>query len=361
MRRRTLLNNAEISTPLPPFPDGSNAEVGDVVVADKFTQQLYIISYSEYESGQYMDSSIYKDIGIVVIPASHGVLKNGDGTKNHCGIISMVPMSSTTSLSGEQSTTASGLCYGFNSSDITGQTDGLGRYDSITNGLTNYTVGNCVSPTDPTGLTTPTSNPGLPTQTAYGGNANWKSYASSNGYAPSPFLSATYNTGKFNSAYSSTENSNYNAFSDFGGIINTKILTDLSTKYTWKNSNIISNIGNYSHSPAACACANYRTIGTKAFVNCTTEELYEGVGFWYFPAAGEFAYILPNLMNIYHYGQDLHSTLTGKDFLLDTTGGGYNTSTEYSGRYNRRIGTGDGNLYYNSKTYDGFIWAFMQL
>lgn len=64
------------------------------------------------------------------------MLKDGSGTKNQCGVMSIVPMNySTPEIGG---TNEQGMYWGGYNTDITGKSDGLGRYDSITDGLLNY-------------------------------------------------------------------------------------------------------------------------------------------------------------------------------------------------------------------------------
>lgn len=91
-------------------------------------------------------------------------------------------------------------------------------------------------------------------------------------------------SGGYNEAYGTTEfdteEPNLNALADFKGIINTKIITNLATGQSdWKTSDAIINSGETGYYPAACCCARFKTTGTKAFVDCTNEELREGTGF----------------------------------------------------------------------------------
>jgi hypothetical protein len=107
---------------------------------------------------------------------------------------------------------------------------------------------------------------------------------------------------------------------DFGGIANTKIITDLATAQSnWKTDSTITNNSGAGYYPAACCCARYKTVGTKS-------------GEWYLPAAGELGYIVPRLY-------DINATISA---------------------LNTKYGAGVGvqlyalNLYWSSSEYDNF-------
>lgn len=57
------------------------------------------------------------------------MLKDGNGTVNQCGVMSIVPMNYNTPEKG--GTSEQNIYWGYNSLDISGKSDGLGRYDSI--------------------------------------------------------------------------------------------------------------------------------------------------------------------------------------------------------------------------------------
>ena len=66
----------------------------------------------------------------------------------------------------------------------------------------------------------------------------------------------------------------------------------------WRTANSIVDDNDQGYYPAACCCARYHTDGTKAFVDCTTQELYNGTGFWYLPSAGEWGYVAARFADI---------------------------------------------------------------
>lgn len=123
-----------------------------------------------------------------------------------------------------------------------------------------------------------------------------------------------------------------NAFNSFQGIVYTKILTDLTTQNDGSSWKTASNVATARYT-YACCCARYKTNGTKAFVDCTAEELKQGTGFWYFPAAGEVAYLIVRQKLI----NDTISKLKSKYGIgKEARGGAVITSTNY-GQYTRGI------------------------
>ena len=311
MRERTLLYRGGGGT-VEVIEDPSLAPPLSVVFANKSDNTLLIVEKDKWSTAA-LPPSKFEPIGIVVIPGEHGVLKDGTGTVNQCGVMSLVDMDYNTPEVGKITNYETyweppywgSLWYtnsnavGIDGVDISYQSDRLGRYDSVTNGLFNYTGFNTVS------------SGGTLYETAQGTNKYWgilpsdifdtvpnpfdigtSYYAKSTNSSPSPYK----NDGSFNPAYSQTTEpcTTGNALSDFKGIVNTKIITDLATYQSgWRTASTIQNGVERGKYPAACCCARFKTTGTKAFVDCTTEELRNGTGFWYFPAAGELGYIMP--------------------------------------------------------------------
>lgn len=331
----------------------SNAQTCDVVFANASTGELSIIRGEE----NWPSKDEYEPIGIVVIPGEHGVLKDGTGEVNQCGVMSIVGMKASNPTSGGSDET---IGWGQYNTDISGQTDGLGRYDSTSNGLTNYNSCVSVSSSDQTTPTGSTAYPYVPRQGLVGGNATW----SNSSYAPSPYADkTTMNSGGFNSAYSNTSRTSANCLSDFSGIVNTKILTDKATGQSdWRTGITITNTSSSTgstYASAACTCARYKTTGTKAFVNCTNEELKNGTGFLYLPAMGELCYIMPRLYDI----NDTISKLSiayGIGVKLDT-GHSYWSSSEYSERYACCMSTNNGTVGSNTKLINCYVRAFLRL
>ena len=350
MRRRTLLESKPGGG-----PDGSTATPLSVVLAKKSDSSLIIVDGNSWSSSAY-PSSAYTPVGIVVIPGEHGVLKSGDGKTNQCGVMSIVPMSYSSPETGATSETS--MYWGYNSLDISSKSDSLGRYDSISYGLRNYnnviTTSNNTSNTG-TALSSSTYAH-IPRQAAENGTPT----RSSSPYAPSPYAGSDYKSGAYNTSYGTTSydsGSNYNALADFGGIVNTKIITDLST--SWKTGSISNSYNTSGVYPAAQTCARYHTTGTKAFKDCTTDELKNGTGFWYLPAAGELGYIVPRLY-------DINATITklngayGVGVLLGTNNL-YWSSSEYSDNGAYGVYTGSGGVNYGYKYNSRYVRAFLRL
>jgi hypothetical protein len=246
-------------------------------------------------------STGYTPIGIVVIPGEHDVYGNGT-----CGVMSLKPMSYSDPDNGATSET--GMFWG-----------GFGTDISV---LTNYTkvitTSSNTTNTESGGLSSD-SYAFIPKQNAVDGTPT----RDKSPYAPSPYVGSDYKSGGPNALYSTTASdsgSNRNMLADFGGIANTKIITDLATAQSnWKTDSTITNNSGAGYYPAACCCARYKTVGTKS-------------GEWYLPAAGELGYIVPRLY-------DINATISA---------------------LNTKYGAGVGvqlyalNLYWSSSEYDNF-------
>ena len=253
------------------------------------------------------------------------------------------------------------MYWGGYGTDISGKSDGLGRGNSITNGLLNYQKV----------ITTPdaTSKEGtalsssyyayIPRQAAIGGTPT----RNNSPYAPSPYNGDDYMSGGYNSSYGTTAydagETSLNALADFKGIVNTKIITDLATSELWKTLPSITNNSGEGYYPAACCCARYHTIGTKAFKDCTATELKKGTGFWYLPACGELGYIIPRLFDINNTISQLN-TAYGVGVQLGT-GNYFWSSSEYNNNYARYVGSSNGRVSYYIKDDNYRVRAFLRL
>lgn len=294
--RRRLLESVKDVTDLHSIKP-SEAEACDVVFANKETEELIIAR--EWDENIFPPDK-YEPIGIVVIPGSHGVLKDGSGTRNQCGVISLRAMNpdfpEDGKIGGQQ------VCYwGKNNTNIANKSDGLYRYDSTTIGLKNYAYAAADTEPSNTAKKLVTFSGGwLPEETSSNSSAIYRqSTTFITNYFPSPYLGEDLKSGGYNENYGTTKfdtSSKFNALADFGGIVNTKIITDLATaQKDWRTADtIISDEVNNStkyYYPTACCCARYKTLGTKAFVDCTLGELNKGEKFWYLPAIGELGYL----------------------------------------------------------------------
>lgn len=338
------------------------AQCCDVVLVNKTTLKKVITRDIDNIAENFPPEN-WEPIGVVVIPGEHGVLKDGTGTKNQCGVMSLVPMSCETPEIG--ATSEIGICWGYGSLDIIDKSDELGRYDSITNGLLNYNKR--AYDTSASNKSTQLSSDNnvsayIPMQGSIGGKPSWGSYASSAGYVPSPYANDDLKSGDYNSFYGTTEfdtASGFNALADFRGIVNTKIITDLATAEDWRNLESITNSKEEGYYPAACCCARFKTIGTKAFKDYEIEELKNGTGFWYLPACGESGYILPRIFDINDTISKLKSTY-GVGVKLGGDGK-YWTSSEHSSLSGLYMSTSTGYISQQSKGNKNFVRAFMRL
>lgn len=346
----------------------SEANVCDVVFANKNTNKVIIIKKDRWDT-TLLPPNVWVPIAVVVIPGPQGAIKDGTNTRKQCGAMSLKIMSATTP---EEGTTAwEALYFGMGSMEVKNKYDGLGRYDSYTGngGLIGFkhvatTTDNTLN--DVNGYSESWESY-IPRQDAINGDALRK-FAP---YAPSPYKGAGFNTGDFNPAYSLTSGvisiPDNNALSDFRGIINTYILTEISSTLTdWKTSTSIVNNA-VSCYIAACATARFHTPGTKAFKDCSKEELKKGSGFWYFPACGEFGYLPPRFYDINDtlrkliaaYGSNVGRILSETSSYWTSTSYGYESSNDAA--YSWKIGLEWGNtlrVIHNDRTE---IHAFIRL
>lgn len=279
-------------------PMGSAALANDIVMCKLNTNELEIVKNSEWSLAKYPKDT-WQPIGVVVVPGTHGVLKDGTGTVNQCGVMSIVGMNDKDPDNGGGNRS---IYFGASIIDSSGSGDGLGRYDSLSNGPESHEYIIVVVGSTP--LLYKSSNAYLPLQSSVGNVPKYLSDSIYYGHAPSPYSGSDLMSGGYNSIYGSTAYdtaSNKNTLADFRGIVNTKILTDRSTGVDWRS---LSSFYDYAYAsqanvyPAACCCARYKTVGTKAFKDCSNAELKNGTGFWYLPSAGELSYILPKFSDI---------------------------------------------------------------
>ena len=319
--------------------DGAHAEALDIVLESKENNDVIIVKRKAWYKSRYPKEK-WDVVGIVVIPGSHGVIKDGNGTVNQCGVMGTMQLDHRSP--GKRNSLSSDIYFGGYGVDISGQSDGLGRYDSVTDGLKNY---NCVAgSTDyirdhpSTGLQSLLKGgyKMIPRQEIYTAEYFHSGYIN-DWYIRSPYAGDRYNTGPYNENYGTTKfdtDSDFNCLSDFSGIVNTKILTDLATgQEDWRTASAITNNSGATYYPAACCAARYKTRNTKAFVDCTTEELKQGSGFWYLPAAGEFGYIPPKLADIHDLMEKLDDAYGSYSVSGYIDIDGFLTSTQINGEY----------------------------
>ena len=248
----------------------------------------------------------YTPIGVEVVPAEHNVYGTGQA-----GIMSLAEMSYNTPDTG--SATSQNMCWGG-----TGDVADLINYRQY-----NY-IGNGSSPILDNNNILLTWNGSFVPSDKYYNSLNCLDGIGCYGftsnkacYAASPFNS----DGGRNGAYYTTFYSSINVFSDFDGVGNTKVLTDLATGQSdWKTASTITHSTNSGYYPAACCCWRFHTAGTVQ-------------GQWYLPAAGEFGYVVKRISAINETINKIKSIYTTNVITGIYDSYHYWTSTEESKNY----------------------------
>lgn len=198
----------------------------------------------------------YTPIGVEVIPAEHDVYGTGQA-----GVMSLAEMNYTTpDVGGSEYPTIYWGGYGTKTS--------LPYFDEVNH--VDGTTGNYgYLPSDQyTGVT------------SLDGVSKYENGVS--GKAPSPYNA----DGSRNEAYYTTAYSTANVLSDFDGVGNTAVLTELATAQSdWKTASAITNSYGKYYYPAACCAWRFHTAGTVQ-------------GQWYLPAGGEFGYVINRISAI---------------------------------------------------------------
>lgn len=296
-----------------PIVKPSESSPCDICFYDKVNDKLIIVKGDMWNIESF-PSSKYTPIGIVVVPGTHNVY--GDGS---CGVMSLKEMNYNSPDDG--ATSHQKMYWGGKGTDISTLTN----YDQVCYVGSNGNVGESVIGTDnvsflPSDKFSTVVNP-YDTETGY-------YYNDSNKYIPSPYK----NDGSFNTEYSrtSTPSNTLNAMSDFDGVGNTKIITDLATSDSdWKTASSIANISSTGYYPAACCCWRYHTEGTNQ-------------GDWYLPACGELGYIMPRFNKIQEAIQKIMDAYGGSVGVILDTSNFYWSSSEYNSDYARYVYTGYG-------------------
>ena len=285
------------------------AEIGDICVANAEGDKLFVTGIHDIPDG-------YKAIGVTVIPHSHDVYGTGE-----CCVISLNYMNCTTPDVGSTSPTK--IFYGKSDFDIEGVLNG---------GLINYIGSNGKINTLPQGTTDSGYLPSdifnlVPSFDGF----SFYMYKDSKLYCPSPFNS-NYSR---NYAYYTTDYSIQNAFSDYNGQENSRILTMYdTTDESWKTSTTIPNVVSVGGSPSARCCWRYHTIGTKQ-------------GDWYLPSCAELGYIFVRMNVINNTLRELINNAVIKEAALLKSDIHW-SSTEYNSKYSRYIDFKTGLVKYNA-------------
>ena len=260
----------------------------------------------------------YTPIGVEVVPAEHDVYGTGQA-----GIMSLAEMNYTTPDVGSSEYQI--IYWGGGGTDTP---------------LPNYNKVNLVDGT--------TANYGrLPSDQFTGATSldGISKYYNTSKNAPSPFNA----DGSRNEAYYTTAYSTANALSDFDGVGNAKVLTDLATSQSdWKTANAITNSDGEGYYPAACCAWRFHTTGTDQ-------------GQWYLPACGEFGYVVNRISAINTTINKVLSVYSSVVAVAMHTSNGYWSSSEYSANYARRLGTNDGAVYDGNKGINYYVRAFLRV
>lgn len=262
----------------------------------------------------------YTPIGVEVIPAEHDVYGTGQA-----GIMSLVIMSTYTPDVGS-SYASSPIYWG----GYFGPDTSLPNYDKV-----NLVDGAIASfgylPSDQ--FTGTTSLDGVS-----------KYYGTSNN-APSPYNA----DGSRNEAYYTTAYSTANALSDFDGVGNTTVLTDLATAQSdWKTADIITHDDGAGYYPAACCTWRFHTTGT-------------GQGQWYLPACGELGYALNRISAINTTINKVKSVYTSVVAFAMSAGSVHWSSSEESATAALGLNAGNGRVLPFNKFESYIIRAFLRL
>ena len=273
----------------------------------------------------------YTPIGVEVIPVEHDVY--GDGT---CGVMSLAEMNLSTPDVG--SSDYQGMYWGGYQIDTSlpnyGVCNYIGSNGNLNNGAVQGTTRYACLPSDL-----------FSTVTGLDGHSNYY-YNDPNKYIPSPFNA----DGSRNEAYYTTAYSTANALSDFGGVGNTKIITDLATAQSdWKTATTITNSDGTGYYPAACCVWRFHTVGTVQ-------------GQWYLPACGELGYVINRISAINTTINKVLSVYSSVVAVAVNTSNYYWSSSEYSVNIARSLYTPNGNVGDSYKDYNLYnVRAFLRV
>lgn len=246
----------------------SSAVAGDICLYDKKSKKKVITTLANFQLLSSVER--YSPLGIVVIPASHGIFGY-----NKCTIMSNVSISGTFS---NQEWNFGGLAWGF--WDVN---RGTMYTDIVTTSTDNAKA-------EVTGIVSEDVEAYLPSDKFLGDSSSvscahdQNAAYSSEGRYRDVTMSPYYTSGSRNSNYYATRVDWYdyaikNCLSDFDGQGNTDyILSYCTWQPDWKTDKTIEANGEHSHSPAMCCCWRYKPEGTNE-------------GDWYLPSMGELGYL----------------------------------------------------------------------
>ena len=260
----------------------------------------------------------YTPIGVEVVPAEHDVYGTGQA-----GIMSLAEMSYSAPDTGSSSHLS--MYWGGRNADTS--LPNLDKVNLVDGTIDTYGY----LPSDK--FTGATSLDGV---SKYGNTSN---------NAPSPFNA----DGSRNEAYYTTAYSTANALSDFDGVGNTTVLTDLATAQSdWKTASTITNNSNNGYYPAACCAWRFHTAGTDQ-------------GQWYLPACGEFGYVVNRISAINTTINKVLSVYSSVVAAAMYTSNYYWSSSEVNANLARNLSMNDGLINYNNKYNKYYVRAFLRV
>ena len=285
----------------------------------------------------------YTPIGVEVVPAEHDVY--GDGT---CGVMSLAEMNLDTPDTGSSSRQM--MYWGGYGIDTSLPNLDTANYICIDGQLNNNTVqgsdADCILPSD---IFT-TSQYGTPLLSLDGSSYYCVSSGAEVGQEGMWFGPSPYNAdGSRNEAYYTTAYSTTNALSDFDGVGNTAVLTDLATSQSdWRTADSITNSDGTGYYPAACCAWRFHTAGTDQ-------------GQWYLPAMGEMGYVMNRLSAINTTINKVLSVYSSVVAVAMYTSGNYWSSSEYSALNARYLSADFGDVFDLNKYAYVYVRAFLRV
>ena len=260
----------------------------------------------------------YTPIGVEVVPAEHNVYGTGQA-----GIMSLAEMNLDTPDTGSSS--RQNIMWGGSGIDTS-----LPNYDKV-NLVDGTTSGYGCLPSDQ--FTGATSLDGV------------SKYNITSNNIPSPFNA----DGSRNEAYYTTTYSTANAFSDFDGVGNTTVLTELATSQSdWRTATTITDSYSAGYYPPACCCWRFHTPGTDQ-------------GQWYLPACGEMGYVINRISAINTTINKVLSVYSSVVAVVMHTSGYYWSSSEKDADNTRYLGTNIGYVGGYNRNYSNHVRAFIRL
>lgn len=292
--------------------------------------------------------STYTPIGVEVIPAEHDVYGTGQA-----GIMSLAEMNyNTPDVGGSEHSAIRWGGWDSSAGDTSLPNFDTVNYLGIDGQLNNDRVQGsnlvCLLPSD----MFVTSQLGTPLLSLDGSSYYVISSGSEIGleamtYGPSPYTA----DGSRNEAYYTTASPALatNALSDFDGIGNTAVLTELATAQSdWKTATTITNNTLTGYYPAACCTWRFHTAGTDQ-------------GQWYFPACGEFGYVINRISAINTTINKVLSVYSSVVAVTVANSGVYWVSSEYQANQPRLLFMNLGLVNYGDKNGSAYVRAFLRL